>query len=364
MKKIYLIIGLLLCCYFISCDKNPTSSETFYFTWETSSPEAQGMSSQVLDSAFVQAQQLGFIDGLLVVRNGVIVGEAYYNGYAMLTPHIIMSVTKSVMSAITGLALYGGYIDSLDEKMLDYFTEYVHVGLDFRKFDITLKHLLTMHMGLENEANNNYGVFWSLYTSANWIQATIEYPLSYNPGERMSYNSFQTHLLSGVITKATGMSTLAFARRVLTDPMGITIDYWEQDPQGIYFGGSNMYITPREMATFGYLYLNEGRLNGQQIVPEDWVQMTTSPFTNFGNNSWGSWKNYNYGHLWWTGQFNGQDCYMAYGYGGQFIVNFPDLNLIVVSTAKNDVDSPTSTVQEWALFDIISDYIIPSVQNN
>jgi CubicO group peptidase (beta-lactamase class C family) len=362
VKNIFSIM-LSLILFILSCEKNPSEVEFSQFLWPLSTPEAQGMDSQVLDSAFAEAARTGYIDGLLVIRNGFLVGEDYYNGYNKYTPHNVMSVSKSFLSALTGAALEKGIIDSLGEKVMAYFPEYDYPSIDERKYDITINHLLTMRMGIAGEAENDYGVYFGIYTSDNWIQTTLEYPLSYAPGERMRYNTFQTHLLSGILTKAGAMSTMELARALLTDPMGITIHYWEQDPQGYYFGGNSMFFTPREMAVLGYLYLNGGRLNTVQIVPQEWIELTLSPSTSNGPNEWGAWKNYNYAYLWWLGQINNYDVFMAYGYGGQFIVCFPDLDVIVVSTADNSVDPDTSTVQEWALFDIIADYIIPSINH-
>lgn len=125
-----------------------------------------------------------------------------------------------------------------------------------------------------------------------------------------------------------------------------------------------MYFTPREMAMLGFLYLNNGRLNDLQIIPSNWIELSLSPSTNFNHpNEWGAYKDYNYAYLWWLGQINEYDIFMGYGYGGQFVVAFPSLNLIVVSTANHQVDPDTSTVQEWAIFDIIAMYILPSIIN-
>jgi CubicO group peptidase (beta-lactamase class C family) len=147
-----------------------------------------------------------------------------------------------------------------------------------------------------------------LYSSPNWIKATIESPLAFDPGEKMRYNTFQTHLLSGIITKATQKSTLKYGKEFLFDPMGIDVDEWKQDPQGAYFGGNEMYFTSQEVALFGYLYLNHGFLNGRQIVPSAWVDSSLSPSTNNTHpNEWGAFKNYNYAHLWWLGQINGKE---------------------------------------------------------
>jgi CubicO group peptidase (beta-lactamase class C family) len=363
MRRLIPIICYIVLALLFNCEKNPTDTDSNGQIWKLSSPEAQKMNSQVLNSAFVKAKSAGFIDGLLVIRNGFLVAEQYYNEYNESQPHNIMSVSKSFLSAITGIALHLGYIDSLEEKVLKYFPEYIHPDLDPRKFDITIRHLLTMRMGINGEAEEDYGVYWKLYNSKNWIKETIESPLLNDPGEKMHYNTFQTHLLSAIITKATQKSTLEFAQEVLFNPMKIDIDAWEQDPQGYYFGGNSMYFTPREMAMLGYLYLNDGRLNDMEIVPSFWVELSLSPSTNMKHpNEWGAWKNYNYAYLWWLGQINEYDLFMGYGYGGQFVIVIPSLNLIIVSTAKYQIDAETSTVQEWAIFDIIAEYIIPSIR--
>lgn len=355
-----MLLGLI--SLLAACTKEPADLPFEPFSWEISAPEQQGMDGGLLDSAIILASDHGFVDGLLIIRNGRIVAEAYYNGFTAEMPHNIMSVSKSMLSAIAGLVLEGPYGLDPEDKMLDYFPEYNRAGLDPRKQDITIEHLLTMRMGIERESYNNYSVYAELYQSENWILSTIEYPLVSAPGEQMRYNTFITHLLSGVITEATGQATDKFARQHLFDPMGIDIDYWEKDPQGICFGGNSMHVTPREMAVLGLLYLQNGMLLGKQIIPEAWVEQSLSPSTDFSHpNAWGSWENYNYAYLWWLGQFSGYDSFMGYGYGGQFVIVFPDLNLIVVSTAKNDVPPETTNTQEWALFNLVNDYILPSI---
>ena len=359
-----LVVVLFFLTAVSGCDNKSVEPRPEQKLWDLSTPEAQGMDAQLVDSAFTAAAAAGFIDGLVIIRNGFLVREAYYNGYDRTRPHAVMSVSKSFLSAITGIALEEGYLDSLGEKALNYFPEYIYPGIDPRKYDITIRHLLTMRMGIKGEAEDNYAEFWRLYNSDNWIKATIESPLEYAPGEHMSYNTFQTHLLSGIITRATARGTRDYANYCLFQPLKITVDSWEQDPQGYYFGGSGMFFTPQEMAVLGWLYLNNGLLNNVQVVPSPWVQLTLSPSTNLTHpNEWGELKNYNYAYLWWLGQIGGYDIFMAYGYGGQFVVCFPDLDLIVVSTAKSEVDPDTSTVQEFAIFDIIANYIAQSVTN-
>ncbi|MFC2129263.1 serine hydrolase domain-containing protein [Bacteroidota bacterium] len=361
MKKLYLLVYLFLALFIYSCENGPEDPTTY--SWKSSRPEAQDMDSDILDSALLEAELTGFIDGLLVIRNGKIVAEGYFNGFDAIIPHTVMSVSKSFLSAITGIAYEQGYIESLDEKVLAYFPEYIFPGMDTRKNDISIRHLLTMRMGIKGEADDDYGVYQGLYSSENWMKETLESELIDAPGEKMHYNTFQTHLLSGIITKATQKSTFDFCQQELLDPMNIDVDAWEQDPQGYFFGGNTMHFTPREMAVLGYLYLNNGRIDDKQIIPESWVELTTSASSDFKHpNEWGAWKNYNYAYLWWLGQINDYDLFMAYGYGGQFVVVFPELNLIVVTTAKNEVAPETTNIQEWAIFDIISKYILPSIE--
>jgi len=363
MKRLYCFFFLILLLT-NQCKKDLSGINETKFDWEKSTPELQGFDAQVLDSAFIQANNEGFIDGLLVVRNGYLIAEQYYNGYNKTSPHNVMSVSKSFLSAIAGLAFHNGFIDSLGEKMLDYFPEYIYPGIDQRKYNITIEHLLTMRMGIASESENNYAVFFEIQSSLNWIKATIEYPLIFNPGERMRYNTFQTHLLSAIIAKATNQSTRDFATEYLFDEMHIDVDDWRQDPQGYYFGGSDMYFTPREMAVLGYLYLQNGNLNRKQILPEAWVQLTLSPSSNFTHpNQWGELRNYNYGYLWWLGQIGDHDIFMALGYGGQFVIVFPDLNLIVVSTSNNQVNPNNANDQELTVLDIVNRYVISSIVN-
>lgn len=355
-KNLFAIVLTSAVC-FIACVKSPTNVEKTVFSWDIASPESQGMNAQKLDSALSVAEQKEFIDAIVVVRNGVIVAERYYNGYTRNTPHNIRSVSKSFLGAMIGIAFDRGYLKGPDQKMMVFFREYDSPLLDKRLWDVTLGHLLTMHMGIDDENIN----FMQVYHSSDWVRATLELPLIFNPGQRMRYNTFETHLLSVILTKASKMSSREFADHYLLDPLGITLDKWERDPQGYYFGGTDMYFTPREMAAFGTLYLNMGNQHGVQIVPQQWIERSTSPFTRFRPNEWGDWKNYNYGYLWWTGEFNQIKMYLAYGYGGQFIANFPTLNMTIVTTARDLVDYDTSTVQEWALFEIIAKFIVPAI---
>src|SRR5690606_10421134 len=139
---------------------------------------------------------------------------------------------------------------------------------------ITIENLLTMQSGLESTSNRNYGA-WVL--SSDWVAYALRQPLESAPGTRMAYSTGNTHLLSAILTEATGLSTLAYARRVLGEPLGFHLASWPTGPEGIYFGGNDMEMTPRQMVAFGELYLNGGRADDRQIIPERWVEASLEP---------------------------------------------------------------------------------------
>lgn len=350
-----LLNGFLVICILSGCQKETGTAVFMPFTWPVSDPVAQGLDTQFLDSAVNSCLQLGYVDGLVVVRNGYLVMEQYFNGYNAHIPHAVMSVSKSFLSAITGIALDKGLLNSLDDIMLDYFPEYVYSGMDARKFDINLHHLMTMRMGIDKEENNLFDVL----ATENWLKSTIELPLLNDPGETFCYNTLETHLLSAILQKSSRMSTLELTEHYLTSPMGITIDWWTQDPQGYYFGGSEMFFTPREMAVLGYLYMNEGRIRGTQIVPAEWVVFTLTPTWMQNSPQWGVLTEYNYGYLWWLGKIGGIPMFMALGHGGQTVLTFPDLNLIIVTTAEENVGWDAD--QTRPILDVVSRYILKSI---
>jgi len=353
--KIRLILCLCIIGFTLLTCQDDSPETTFNpFVWNTSTPATQGINSQVLDSAFIVAEQMGYVDGLLVFRNGYLVAEKYYNGYSKYSSHNVMSVSKSFLSAITGIALQKGYF-TLDDKVMDYFPEYVYDTIDVRKYDITIRHLLTMRMGIDNEENNLFDVL----ATDNWIKTTIELPLLSDPGEKFRYSSLQTHLLSAILTKTSGLSTHDLIKKYLLDPIGIDIESWIQDPQEYYFGGSEMFFEPREMAVLGYMYLNGGKLRGKQIVPSDWVTSSLTGTWEKNSVKWGVLRNYNYEYLWWLGEINSYKMFWALGHGGQMVLTFPDLNLIVVTTADYNVGWDAN--QTRPILEVISKYVLPAV---
>jgi CubicO group peptidase (beta-lactamase class C family) len=352
MNKIVLILALAALPLH-GCNKDPDPSSTD-FRWPVSSPEAQGLDRRKIGTAYMKAEELGFVDGLLIIRNGYLVGEEYYNGYSRNDPHQLWSVTKSFLSTLVGIALDKGLIADLDVKVMDYFPEYTFTGMDPRYNDITVRNLLAMRMGIDREQDNLIPVV----TTDNWIRETFKLPLLYDPGTKFSYNSLQSLLLSAIITKTSGMTARQFAELYLTGPMGIKIYNWGSDPQGNNIGGYDLYMTPREMAVLGYLYLNGGVIDGRQIITQDWVDLVWQK-TFLIDGSWGVLTEYNYGYHWWIGKMKGYDLFMAWGMGGQFIICAPAQDMIVVVTANPDITWDND--QEYPILELVSEYILTAL---
>ena len=289
----------------------------------------------------------------MVVRHGRIVYEKYYSGNNQDSLVVVYSVTKSVISALTGIAIRDGHISDVDMKLTDILPHYFSDNPDPRKREITIKHLLTMTAGLEIADDEAWA------KSPDWCKYVIDRPLVYNPGEKFDYNSGLTNVLSVILTKTTGMTTKEFADKHLFGPLGITDYTWWQDPQGYYLGGWGLRLTPRDMAKFGYLYLREGMHNGQQIVPRQWVQesVTLHSYPE---------KTDGYGYAWWLDKLEDRvhgkkyQAFFALGYGGQFIWVVPELDIITVITVKEE--SPNDTPEYAAIWHLIHNYVLPAVR--
>ncbi|MDP6415005.1 MAG: serine hydrolase [Gammaproteobacteria bacterium] len=217
---------------------------------------------------------------------------------------------------------------------------------------MTIENLLTMQSGLETTSNRNYGK-WVL--SDNWVEFTINQPLVAEPGTRMLYSTGSTHLLSAIITRATDRDTKSFAQQYLASQLGYSMSYWSQDPQGVYFGGNDMEMTPRQMLAFGELYLNRGIHDGRQVISEQWVQLSHRPHAHSPR---GQGRYYGYG--WWLRDLAGMLVPVAWGYGGQLIFVVEPLDLVVVATSDS-TPGRTRRGHLGALYDLVERQILLQV---
>jgi len=354
-KVLYIFIVISFIIY--SCGNRPLQPEhATADSWRTSSPEQQGLDSAILQGAWEAAGDLGYVNSLLVFRNGYLVREWYFNGYDRHDPHLVQSVSKSFLSALVGVAFSEGYLDSLDQPVIEFFPEIDTPDLDERKRSITIGHLLTMRAGFQSD----HAVFFDVYDSDDWVRQTWDLPLFFPPGQGFMYNTFEPHLLSVIITRTTGVSSYEYAQSALFEPLGVRCHGWEQDPQNYFFGGSGMWFTPRDMARLGYLYLRGGSLR-DQIVPPDWVEQSLVDYQGANHWEWGELKELGYGFLWWLGQIDGYEVFTALGHGGQFILCVPELEMIVVTICFSDVDWEAADRQERSILSVVAQHILPSV---
>ena len=302
-------------------------------TWLTSTPEDQGMDSVKLDQITNYIIQQKFaIDSLLIVRHGYLIFEKYFSLEEYFgniqsnqdNMHSLYSVTKSFTSALIGIAIEEGYIDDTSMKVIEFFPESIIENLDSRKENMTLKHLLTMTTGFEwDEWTGNSAL--QMMKSLNPTEYILDLPMKNEPGTVLTYCTGASHLLSAIIQKTTGKTTLEFARKYLFNPLGISEVQWTYDQQNIYHGGYGLSLTSRDMAKFGYLYLNNGTWNGKRIISTDWVIESIQPYNFFQENS-------GYGFQWWI--LPEINVYYASGLYGQSIYVAPDDDMIVVFTAE------------------------------
>jgi len=308
------------------------------------------------------ARALPRLHSLLVSRGGELVFERYYNGARRDRPANIKSASKSVISALVGIAIDRGLIPGAKTPITTYFPELAQ-DPDPRKGAITVEHLLTMRPGLEGTSNRNYGAW---VTSGNWVRHALARPMFAAPGEEMEYSTGNTHLLSAILTKASGKSTWQFANEVLARPLGFTLAPWPRDPQGIYFGGNDMLMTPRQMLAFGELYLKKGRGPAGPIVTAAWVDRSCDGrerSRRFGNRNFDFFRGFDplgerkYGYGWWVHEIRGYETCFAWGYGGQYIFIVPDLELVMVTTSSPDV-SEERRGHRRVLFDVLDELVV------
>lgn len=295
--------------------------------WPHSSPEAQGMDSRTLADAFDYIHQRNIpIHSLLIIRNGYIVLDAYFWPFADGQQHDLASVTKSVTSTLAGIAIGEHRLD-LHHPIVTVFAQRAIANRDQRKDRVTIENLLTMTSGLECHADQGEITLSHMMASANWTQFVLDLPMTADPGSHFEYCSPGMHLLSGVITQATGASALDFARRVLFGPLGISEVAWPVDAQGISHGWGDLHLQPRDMAKLGLLWLNGGRWENRQIIPADWMRAAIEVHSHPGDSD-----GQEYGFGIWVYPNRTPPEFEGLGRGGQRISVLPALNLIVVFT--------------------------------
>jgi CubicO group peptidase (beta-lactamase class C family) len=284
---------------------------------------------------------LGFVDAALVVKDGAIVAEEYRNGYGPNVAHQVSSVSKSIVSALVGIAIGEGAIRGVDQPIAELLPPELAPLTAGREPAITLRHLLGMSMGFATPDEADTYLAWRL--AGDRARHTLTRRLKHPPGEVWAYNNGAAHLVSVALTKATGMSTREFAESRLFKRIGVRVPRWPQDGRGYYVGGTEMHMTARDLARFGMLYLDKGRHAGEEIVPEDWIAVSTRPTGLKVSEDWGD---FGYGFFWWTKDIGGVQAYAGRGWGAQFLYVIPELRLVLVVLSDPPV-LPGTAMKHW-----------------
>ena len=300
-------------------------------------------------SARAAAAALPQMHAFLVSHRGQIVLEYYAKGYGASRLANVKSASKSVIAALVGIAIDRKLIAGVHEPIARWFPE-LRKDADPRRRAITIEDLLTMRSGLQSTSDDDYGRWVS---SRNWVRYALERPMVSDPGTSMEYSTGTSHILSAILTKASRKSTHQFAAEVLARPLGFTLARWPRDPQGIYFGGNEMLMTPRQMVAFGELWRNRGRVKGVQVVPAAWVETSCQPRT---RSRWDADREYGYG--WWSQTFNGHRACFAWGFGGQYIFVFRELDLVVAVTSSTTVSDERRGYRRQ-LFALLEEHVLP-----
>jgi CubicO group peptidase (beta-lactamase class C family) len=289
------------------------------------------------------------IDSVTIIRHGNLVADATVYPFEADTKHVIHSCTKSIVSALIGIAIEQGHIDGIDQPVVELLPGRNVAETDGGKEMLTLEHLLTMSTGLA--CRDSYLYSWAglneMRQSEDWVQFMLDLPLVHAPGTYFEYCNGASFLLSAILQDATGMSSSAYATEQLFGPLGIDDVDWPSNPQGITIGWGELRMKPRDAAKFGYLYLRDGWWDGDQIVPSSWVRASTREQIQ------GTLQD-GYGYQWWV---DDSGYYMALGYAGQFIFVVPEMDLVVVF--GSDLGDRDFYVPQ----ELLTGYIIPAARS-
>ena len=294
------------------------------------------------------------LHSIMILKNGKVVLERWFNGQSAETPHQMFSVSKTFTATAVGLAISEGKL-ALTDNVVNYFPDKLPAEQSDNLKAMTIRDLLTMTCGHDEEVSGEKR------DSVDWVEAFLAWPVKHKPGEYYLYNSLGTYMLSAIVQKVTGQKILDYLDTRLFQPLHIEKPEWEESPQGINCGGWGLSLKTEDMAKMGQLFLQQGKWNGKQIVPAEWLkemssyQVPSAPSgtrfedlekagLNKDNNEWVQ----GYGYQMWMCRHN---AFRADGFAGQYIMVFPDRDAVLVLTTSSSLYQP--------YMDIIWEYLLP-----
>jgi CubicO group peptidase (beta-lactamase class C family) len=340
LKDILLLFtsAVLFLPVMVGCGPSPADLAAVDYTptpgsdWKTSTPQEQGLDPNLVARLYYNASRLKTIYSLLVFKNGYLIGEHYFHIGSPEQQVNIHSVTKSITSALVGIALEQGCLSSLDQKMIEFFPELNDRITDPRKKQITIRQMLQMRAGYPWEEST--AELFDLLFSGFRPSTLIDVPLVRDPGADFEYSNLTSHLLGIIVARACKTDLKSFAQEHLFAPLGIKPGFWQADWEGYYLGFSDLHLSANDLAKFGLLYLNGGKYNGTQIVPAAWVHDSLQTYS---HNAWKfrvgrNWRDNGYGYQWWSVRAGDHRYHLAWGHGGQQIALLDELDMAIVVT--------------------------------
>lgn len=319
--------------------------------WAVDAPSSQGISQAIMNQLLHDAGTVPNARGIVVVRNGRLVGERYYNGYAMGDLQHVRSITKSVSSLMLGMALGDGTIPSLNATVASLLPEAMAANPGSQLGGLTLSDILTMRSGVGFDDDTQWG---QLIGAPDSVRFVLGLPVS--GLHSFHYDSAGSHLPSVIVQRVRALAFEALTRRDLLEPLGITQLAWTRDSLGVPYGSFGMQMRTRDTARLGQLVLDNGMWGGRQLVPAAWIAESTATKVTLGSQV-GAMSNLGYGYFWWTGTLGGKAIILGWGYAGQFCVIVRQLNMVIQTNTFHSVDGTAQGVQERGLLQAVATFL-------
>src|SRR3954447_5541891 len=289
-------------------------------------PEAEGISSGAVREFVAAADKIDTLHSFMILRHGRVIGEGWWRPEAADKPHVLASLSKSFNATAVGLAIADGKL-SLDDPVLKFFPADAPAEPSDNLRAMTVRDLLTMSSGHDVEPKIGPG--------GPSVRQFLAHPVVHKPGTHFQYNTLGSYVLSAIVTKATGQTTLEYLKPRLFEPLGIENPEWPSSPEGNTLGGFGLKLRTEDLAKFGQLYLQKGKWNGKQLVPESWVEQATSkqvPNEKESHAKIGVDWQQGYGYQFWRCT---HDAFRGDGAGGQLCVVIPDKDAVIAITAES-----------------------------
>jgi CubicO group peptidase (beta-lactamase class C family) len=331
--------------------------------WKVSTPAEQGLDPMLVAELYHNAAELETLYGLLVIKNGHLIAEGYFNEGSVDKKALLQSATKSYYSALVGIALDQGFLSSVDQKMMEFFSEFADQIDDPRKEQITIRHLLQLRAGFPGEESDP--ALWEAFlkggtatTAGRLLRLIAEFPLTSDPGTEFQYSNVSSHLLGVIVARSCDMDLKSYGQEYLFSLIDSEVgDVWGQDRDGYYY--PNFFFTARDAAKFGLLYLNDGEYEGIQVISSDWVHDSLQTYSQDGYNNVGRFRDIGYGYQWWSASVGDHRVNFAWGHGGQLIVLLDKFDMVIVVTADpfHQQHDDESWKHEKASFNLVGKFI-------